>query len=65
MNSPCRHGDVAYRAYSPAQPAKSKVGRLVGKLKAKGHGKVSAIKIAQKATGMSYRTGHKSKKGKR
>ena len=45
-------------------PKNSKVGRCVSKV-SKGKGKVSAIKICQKSTGQSYKTGRKSKHGKR
>lgn len=41
-------------------PKNSKVGRCVRKLTPK-KGKVSAIRICQKATGQSYKTGKKAK----
>ena len=44
-------------------PKNSKVGRCVTKVTPK-KGKVSAIKICQKSTGQSYKTGKKSKKRK-
>ena len=43
-------------------PKGSKVAKCVQKLKAKG--KVRAIKICQKSTGQSYKTGKKSKSKK-
>jgi hypothetical protein len=45
-------------------PRGSRVGRCVSKV-SKTKGKVSAIKICQKGTGQSYKTGKKSKKGKK
>lgn len=43
-------------------PKRSKVGRCVSKVQKSGKSKVSAIKICQKKTGQSYKTGRKSKK---
>jgi len=45
-------------------PKGTKVHRLAEKLIAKGKSKVSAIKIAQAATGQSYKTGRKPKHSK-
>ena len=42
-------------------PKNSKVGKCVRKLAPK-KGKVSAIKICQKSTGQSYKTGRKPKR---
>ena len=41
-------------------PKNSKVGRCVTKVQRKGRSKVSAIRICQKQTGQSYKTGRKS-----
>ena len=46
-------------------PKNTKVGRCVSKVMKKGKSKVSAIRICQKATGQSYKTGKKVKKKKR
>jgi len=43
-------------------PKNSKVARCVKKVKRQGKSKVSAIKICQKSTGQSYKTGRKAKK---
>ena len=42
-------------------PKNSKVGHCVQKVMSQGKSKVSAIKICQKSTGQSYKTGQKSK----
>lgn len=46
-------------------PKNSKVGRCVGKVQAKGKGKVAAIKICQSSTGQAYKTGKPSKARKK
>ena len=46
-------------------PANSKVGRCVRKVQRSGKAKPNAIRICQASTGQSYKTGKKSKKGKR
>ncbi len=46
-------------------PKGTKVYRCVQKVKSKGHSKVSAIRICQASTGMSYITGKKAKTHKR
>ena len=46
-------------------PKNSMVGRCVSKVQKKGHSKPSAIRICQTSTGQSYKTGKKSKKGKK
>ena len=43
-------------------PKNSKVGRCVRKVQKTGKQKVAAIKICQKSTGQSYKTGRKAKK---
>jgi len=42
-------------------PEGTKIARCVHDVMAKGHSKVSAIKICQASTGMSYQTGKPSK----
>jgi hypothetical protein len=46
-------------------PKNSKVGRCVEKVQKEGKSKPAAIRICQTSTGQSYRTGKKSKKGRR
>lgn len=43
-------------------PKGTKVHRCVGKVRRSGKSKGSAIRICQKSTGQSYKTGRKSKK---
>ena len=46
-------------------PKNSRVARMKRAIQRGGKSKVSAIKIAQAKTGQSYKTGKKSKKGRR
>lgn len=46
-------------------PKDSKVAKCVQKVQASGKSKASAIKICQKSTGQSYKTGRRSKSGKK
>lgn len=46
-------------------PKGTKVKRCVSKVMAKGKSKVSAIRICQTSTGLSYKTGKRPKKKKK
>lgn len=46
-------------------PKGTKVARCVSRVEKSGKSKSSAIRICQKSTGQSYKTGRKSKRGKR
>lgn len=46
-------------------PKDSKVGRCVSKVQKTGKDKVAAIRICQKSTGQSYKTGQASKRKKK